>query len=447
MSLENLSNNTETRTKYIDSNHIGSPSLEDSYGSLNNLLKKILVEGLEEKIVDSLEYSSTTGLATASFLSDHGFKNNQVIEITGPKELVFVNQFRVLAYTSKSISFKLKEQPLEDLIATLEPEDLIKIKIAPLGYSIVYENTVEGVICFKNKSLKSPCILKVIDKLPGNGYKTSWAKYGRVVIGQSIDSEGNFLDNNKAPFWKSHPNSEIVGNGVSGEGGIHGYAKWDYAIYSSGHNTADHYEAHGTYPTDWRVVGDDCTFYLMIRSMGKNNYGFNLLGAGNYVPDNPEESFNICLQAKDGAIATNYTGQYNYTRTRNHFGVLNSDMGTFLYANIYGNVKQVTNYGQYFSQGLYISDDNLTKPWRSSQIKSLNPASGEWLTSHLLIKDSDLYLRGYHRGLKIMYGSENPPDGMTSKYGDLVLRVQTPMGSSENESMPLVFSLRDWEEV
>ena len=432
----------DTSTKYLSNKDQDAPLLLDEYGSLNNLLIKVLKEGYNEQIVSSFLLDTETSIGYIKLPLNHGFKVNQVVCISGAAEENFNGLFRVLYRDTSMIKVKILTEKYISSATTLTQ---ITIKVAPLGYTIPYENEEEGVVCFKNKSLKSPAILKSIDKIPPNGYEDGWAKYSRVSIGQKIDSKGNFVNYHKAPYWDSYPDVDLTGNGVAGTLGIHGFAKWDYAIYSGNYSTPENAKGHGDYPTDWRIIGDDKTFYLMIRSMGRSNYSYNLLGYGEYISENPDETTSICLQARDGSISSESTSDRNYARTRNEFGVLDGYYGGFLFSNIFGKTKYVTNYGRYKCLGNYLSDTNLSTPWTSVNIKGFNPVTGKYYTSGIYIKDSDNYLRGYHRGVSLPYGVD-PAEDLSGNLDQIILRVQTPIrGSSSFQDMPLIFSLKDWE--
>ena len=434
------------KVKYITSDLINSPTLKNEFGSLNALLKIVLTEGFNQKKVESYLYDSSSKTATINLPLNHGFTVNTVIEIEGATESVFNGQFRVKTSEGVRITFELEStEGLSEASTASE----ITIKVAPLGYTIPYENEEEGVICFKNKSLKSPAILKSIDKLPPNGYNNSWAKFSRVVIGQSIDSSGEFINNLKVPYWNSYPEAEKTGNKIQGAVGIHGYTKWDYAIHNDYNFMETYAPVNNQFPTDWRIVGDDKTFYLMIRAMGKNRYSYNVLGFGNYIPENKKETFNICLQARQGPIAANQPWNSNFLRSGSNFGALDWDYSGHLFANIYGNVINQTREGIYRCTGLVFTGNHISQPWRTPYIKGILPFSGSCVTSKLYIKDADGYLRGYHRGIKIFYGDSNFPDNFSNDEGDLVLHVQAPMDtySSEDVIQPLLFSLKDWEDV
>lgn len=434
-----MSYQNETRTKYINSNHINSPNILNEYGTLANFLKIVLVQGFNEKNVLSIEFAENILKLTLPI--NHGYRKDQVISISGATQEVLNKEYRVLKHTTETIEIIAPDNLSEDFSTLTE----IVIKVAPLGYSIVFEDLAEGVVCFKNKSLKSPGILKVIDKLPPNGYKDTWAKYARIVIGQDIDSMGNFIDDVKAPYHPSYPNSEMTGDGVEGEAGVHGFAKWEYSTYPANYDMAEYRAANGVFPTDWRIIGDDKTFYLMIRSMGRGRYNYGLIGFGNYVSFNELETYNICLQAKDGFMRANENNSYAPARSRAFFGSLNTAYAGFILKNIHGDSR--VNYNRYTNISNYFGNSNKNRPWHSTEVQSINPVTGRWLTGLLYIKDADNFLRGYHRGVQILYGTERSPEESIDNQGNITLYVQDPVHAASYTNIPMLFSLKNWENI
>ena len=430
----------QTGTKYITSRHSGSPSLIREYGSLTNLLKTVLTEGFNRQIISSVDILSDQEIFKVNVPLNHGFTLNQVVIIEGADQQVFNREYRIVNYDSEFIELIKPDTYLTSVSTSTE----LTIKVAPLGYTIPYENEEEGVICFKNKSLKSPAILRMIDKLPPNDYDPSWAMYSRVTIGQQLDSAGNFSRNIKAPYHPDYPYAEDTGDNVKGAPGIHGFAKWEYAIYYGNYDTAEYRTPSGTFPTDWRIIGDDKTFYLMIRSMGKDNFNYNLLGYGNYLADNTLETTNICLQAKDGFMPANSQDNYSFSRTRNFFGALNYSYSGFILTDIYN--SHTSNFNRHYNISTLVTDERI-RPWRSNVIKSLNPASGKWVTGFLYIKDYDGYVRGRHRGVQLLYGTTRLSDEMLDSYGSLYLNVQEPYHTSSSYNTPMIFTLQNWEPI
>lgn len=433
----------ETNTRLIDSRMQGSPTLDNAYGSLKNLLKTTLTEGFNTQNPSNIEYDSNSKTLLLDYEQSHGYLYNQVLSLKGSDESVFEGQFRVVESRTKSLKLAFNRTTLLTSVTTSTG---FETKVTPLGYSVVFEDDSKNTICFKNSSSKSPAILKVIDTIPPNGYRTNWNKYARVVIGQEIDSYGNFIDNKKSPYWDTYPDVENTGNGVSGSSGIHGFAKWDYAIRNTSYDVSEIHTERGVYPTDWRIIGDDKTFYLMIRPGGRGTYSYNVLGYGNFISNSSEETTNICLQARNGLVDASSNDGNNFSRTRNNFGVLDRPYGGFLFSNIFGHVK-AENSTRYSCEGFYVGGSFANRPWKSTDFKSINPVTGMWTSSKLYIKDSDNYLRGHHRGVRILCGFNDTTDNAASRNGDIILKVQTPTEDSSFETMPLLFSLADWEVV
>lgn len=423
--------NLDKKTRYHEWTYKNAPRIENTYGSFVQFLNVVLCEGYNENVVVSIE-PDLDGLAKVKLPRGHGYIFNQVITIQGAEQLYYNGDFRVIESRHDFIKIKVDN--------TLVPATgTIKIKTSSLGFTNVYSNVDKTVMCFKNASIKSPGVLKVIDELPPNGYSTSWTKNARVAFGQEVDDSGEFLNNDKAPFYKQYPDAEKTGNGVAGAGGIFGFAKWDYANNDDAYHR-ENYTPDGSFPRNWTVIGDDKTFYIVLGTTASSRT--TIVGFGNYFSYNPEETSNLCLQARDGFLPANWTGEHGqYARGRNNFGMFTSTTGSFLMSNIYGDIKDIY---RYFSQGLFVSNSNYDRPWLSADINTINPNSG-YLTSGLsYIKDTEGYLRGYHRGLRMLYGNTRLSTGSLSSSGEIVVTVTDPLNSG---NVSYLFSLKDWEEI
>ena len=421
------------KTKYISSGFKGVPTLDNTYGSMNNLLKKVLTEPYNTQNVLSFESGE---FLVITLNLNHGFLKDQVVCIKN-NENTFNREFRILEASLNTIHILNTEEPL--------PEDSsLIIEGSPLGYSVIYEDLDKGVLCIKNKSDVTSAILKSIDKLPPNGYNESWSKFSRVVIGQHIDSSGNFIDNVKAPFHPEFPYAEDTGNKVQGEGGTFGFAKWRYSL-GQNYEPTENRVPTGIYPTRWRIVGDANTFYLMVHTTGstETRYSYDLVGYGVFKSYNELETNNVCLQATEGFHSANSNPQYAPTRPRSFFGSLNYNNTGFLLTDVYGSHK--TGYNFCKNVGEYLSEDKYNHPWETSTIETINPETGVWNSSRLIIKDHLNYIRGEHRGIQILYGTGKLPDGNITSEGTLSLEVQVPYNTSEFKVMTVLFSLTDWE--
>lgn len=430
-----LENNHKTR--YITSLNAGTPNLENNFGSLVNLLNVILCEGVNPQIASSIIIENTHEMII-NLPVNHSFILHQLITIEGATQTECNGNFRIKEVNKNSVKVNLKTNVNFTEVTT---STSFKIKTASLGFSRLYKSTDNSTMCFKNGSVQSPVILKVIDKIPPNGYTSTWSKFARVVIGTEIDSNGNFINNNKMPFLSDWPDVENTGNKVSGSSGIHGYAKWDYASIESYHR--ENYTPSNPFPRKWSIIGDNLSFYLIIDSFG-DGYP-TILGFGNFEAYNKNESYNSFLQARGGFESSQSTSEQGYSRTRNYFGAIGASSdtkmhGNFLLANAYGG-GAFTNL-RYRTGGLYIG--NTTVPHRSGFIKNYNPQSGRMITSGLLIIDEDTnIIRGLHRGIKTFYGRPNVALNRITQEGFIILEVNDFSNSRTN--MPYLFSLLDWE--
>ena len=422
--------NKDSKTRYYEWTNKDAPRIENTYGSFVAFLDTVLCKGYNNNPVTSLEVLDNN-FVKVNLPRGHGYLFNQVVRISDSDQAYYNSDFRVLESRHDYIKIFVEGE-----LTSSNTECLIRI--APLGFTNVFTNTKKSIMCFKNASIKSPGILKVIDEIPPNGYSTSWVKYARIVFGQEIDSSGEFVSNNKAPFYPSYPDAEKTGNGVSSTSGIHGLAKWDYASNDDQWHR-ENYTPDGSFPRNWTIIGDDKTFYMFIGTTASSRT--TIQGFGNYISEDPEESTNLCLQARDSFLTASGTHDPTYARGRNNFGQFSSSVGSFLFSNIYGDIKNIY---RYFSQGLYVGDSYYDRPWHSVDINSLNPASGFLASGLSYIKDTSGYVRGYHRGLRMIYGDSKMSSGSVSGSGEIILTVTDP---TNDRNATYLFSLKDWENV
>ena len=183
--------NTQTKTKFIHNDMRGTLPLTLERGTLVKVLKQVLCDGFNEQTATSISFDNDSKVATIKLPLNHGFITNQVISITGSDSETDNKEHRVFYTDSDSIRIKIP------LLTSTTVSGILKLKVAPLGFSTVFDNiSTTGIACFQNKS-QSPAILKIIDALPPNGYDADWARYARVVAGIAIDSDGNFINNEK----------------------------------------------------------------------------------------------------------------------------------------------------------------------------------------------------------------------------------------------------------
>ena len=444
--------NTDTGVRLLTNKMAGSTELNNSWGSLGSVLKATLYEGFNEKIMKNLSLDAETKLITVTLDLGHGYSYNQVVRLSGidPSldgdyrivDLIFNSIVIYYKGDSSQIPVKLFEDPLDESC---------KIKVSPLGYDLLYDDfNLSGQLVFKNKCEKSPAVLKIIDAIPPNAYTTTWAKFARIVVGRDMVDINNFTNNEKVPFVPDFPNPELTGNGVKGSAGIHGFAKWYYSAVK-GHTFTETGVPNRIYPTDWRIIGDDKTFYLFVKTQGLDYSWFNLYSFGNSVSNREQDSDNIILHASfRWKTASASTGSYTYSSGDNTFTKMSSSESCCLFKSSLGSYTQ--NFlGSHF--GLDSGGTAAERDYPSLNTKNISGISsntGQFLLSPLYIKDSTLEYRGQLRGITQFYGVGQIKE-LTYFDGDsVVLSAEGYYNSSnysDNNKIPYLFSFKDWEYV
>ena len=439
--------NSDTKVKYIHGDFSGATSLENKWGSLGSMLKKTLTEGFYESSIEGIELDNSTRILTIELPVNHNYSLGCVIKINNVGVHID-GEYRILDFSSSNIRVKAKEALLEGVISVTEDSS---IAIAPLGYEILFDElNTTGKLVFKNKSLTSPAVLKLIDYLPPNGYLTTWAKFARVVVGQNIVDIDTFLNNEKVPYRADFPNAEKTGNEVMGAPGIHGFAKWYYAVYPS--NTFSEYSdpTQTNFPTKWRIIGDDKTFYLFIKTMGHSYSGYTIYSFGNYTSNLESDTQNILLHASFCWVTANQDVGYYINNQSYYYGAA---ANVFTRSNWYGALALFKNtfrgnspefLGYHF--GLDPGTSDREYPSNSSSISSVSGNTGKKLTSPIFIKDKNLEYRGYLRGISQFYGKGfSNLEGMFLEDSNIVLSARKAYESDvNNDQVPYLFSLKDW---
>ena len=436
MSLDLSTKNKQIKTKYIDNTMLGTPTLLNEFKSLAKLLKIVLVDGCNAQIPIAVEVGDQPNIKKIKFNIGFGFTINQVVRVT--KDDDSIKEYRVLFADANYIYID------EPDILNLPKE----VKLAPLGFTAPYDDIANsGIICFKNNSTTTG-ILKVIDAVPPNGYNPSWSKFARIVAGQEIDSNGNFINNKKMPWRSDYPNIELTGNMVSGVSGIHGWLKWDYVMSQT---TSQSYsecrgDNFGEYPTNWRIVGDDKGFYLFIMAMGRSYGRYNIYSFGKYKSNNINEATNLIVTGSGrdlkGDLDSNgksgsawrlaFTKQHDY-------------VGNYIYTTANGQIA-ANNQCTFFGLN-HVRDDSQQQWSHYGGINGINSATGKLITSPMYIKDSSSDLRGELRGIRMLYGTGPMPDfTYINSTKNMILNTKRfNWDSTDNENVPYLFSLEDWE--
>lgn len=421
----------QTKTKYIHSGMKGFSDLGNAFGSLNAVLKTALGQVYNVTPVVSVEHNLTE--TSKIFLGiNHGFLSNQVIKLISTSQNLN-KEYRIIEIGA---DFIIINYSIELSAAYTD----LEVAGAGLNHEIVYEDSSAGVICYKNRTTKSPCILKVIDQLPPNGYSANWVKFARVVIGNELDlSTGEFIDNIKVPYLSYAPDVESVGNGVSGAKGVHGYSKWHYAFSSTSKPKETDIPNDYFFPAPWIIIGDEKSFYLMINSRGinaSNSYGYSFYGTGNFFSYNDKETYNSYIAASTYYSTAETILAESFGRSHNYFGWIGSSNTFSLLADITGRCGR-NSYGSVIGNSFNNTITSL------DTIKSFTKEN--ILTSKLYIRDNEGYLRGHFRGIYNFYGTDTLPDRFVDSKGFIYLTLQYPYTSAISYKISQIFDLKDWE--
>ena len=241
-------------------------------GYLDSILYACLVTGYNSKTVSSISVSSNVATITTS--TSHNLTVNDIIVISGANESVFNNEFRIKAITS-STAFTV------DLItADGSATGTITCKIAPLGYSRVYQKTNVSVY---RAPAGTRFYLRVDD---------TQAQYATVSAYESmttVDAGTNLIG---TVYWKKSNVSDtttrewyLIGNNKT----FYLFSAWISGIYST---------LHAGY-----MFGD-------INSVKANDsYASMLIGHSVSNPGNPSanQSFSYITFSTSAAY---YTGHY-----------------------------------------------------------------------------------------------------------------------------------------
>lgn len=439
--------NTDTKVKYITSKFHSMPQIFGNWGELIKVLKKVLCDGGDKSRVVSIEVDNDNKILTIEPEQGH-FTETMVVRLEGVSEDID-GEYRILKRVSANGKLKAHFKPgIETISEPVDTTEESKIYLAPLGWEIIYddiENT--GVAQFKNKSAVASGVLKVIDALPPNGYKTTWAKFARICFGQRPDGEGGFINNEKSPKWANIPNPELTGDGVEGERGKHGWDRWIYSSKLGPHVTYVSTDS-GT-NKHWAVIGDDRTFYLFIAGTGDQ---YTIYSFGNYDSNLENDPHALVSHSCiDWGRANEYisgSSDTEYGSYSNKFTELNKyntpDQGrvfTTALGNHVGNLP-IKHFGL-FPPASTAPDKSNYWPTLSHTVSSVSPSTGKMLTSPIYFVDSFGDYRGSLRGIQQPYG-----DGFLLESGTLVggdmIAMSVSLYQSSSKTFYL-FSLKDWK--
>lgn len=258
-----------TDIKWFSFDNTNAPQLTNTWGCLIDVLDACLVTGFGSQLVSNIIILD--GVGTATFGSNHNFKQFQVIEFSGSTIPELNKEFKILGITSNKIEFVVN-LPDQTITGT------ISAKLASLGWTKAFTGTQKAVYQAKDK-IANPYFLRV-DNSRDPVYTTTYAKFAKVGVLESCSGIDD-LSGNQAPYLASSPTKNWIGTG-SGNSAISGWFKWYYSALNNV-SPSTYSEAHT--PDEglrsWVLVGNEKSFYFMPSFLPtskadylKNTYGF-----------------------------------------------------------------------------------------------------------------------------------------------------------------------------
>lgn len=384
------------KVRYITNSMRGLPPIENKFGCLTALLKKVLVEGYNEQDIKGTSVSE--GVTTVSLKGDHGFLPSQVVTINS-------KDYRVSGVSYNSISIKTTD--------TLSG----KIKGAPLGFTQVFSD--DKATCFKSAAGH---ILKVIDSQP-TGYGANWIKYARVVGGWKIDSSGNFVDNIKVP---RHSNAKYENIEMTPVDNIAGWLKWDYFGHESQGGYGENSVTNRGGTSNWTLVGDDKTFYLFINA------------------GSPGEYPNTCIFGSISDVDTFIlVGSERFTDWSRGDNRNTANVWRNLFSYVGGDDVYVGPFISNDSAGSYLPATNFSPRALNygTERNVANARTQDTVISEALVQEGTA-LRGFLRGLRFVQSDHSIP--MVTEDYVIVLASRYDTSYYKSVYISYYFPLEDW---
>lgn len=248
-----------------------APTLSGTAGSLIALLDACLKDGFNVKAPTGA--TQTSGTATLSFSSSHGYAPGDVIALSGANESAWNDEFLVLTTTTNSLTFAIGAGTTSPATGTLS------CKIAPLGWTKPFSGTNKGAYLPKAQYVQ--CYLRVLDDstvpTSANG---RWAK----VRGYESMSD---VDTGTGPF----PTVAQAANALS-------------VMKSSTSNSV---------ARNWWLVGDGGIFYLGTGWSATYATSYSGYSFGDLASLRSGDAFSALLAADQdgGDTLPTYPGQKN----------------------------------------------------------------------------------------------------------------------------------------
>lgn len=260
---------------YFDSNDTDAPVL-NTWGSMKNLLKKVLVEGYNNKTSIGITKIDDKRFSLA-FSAPHGFRKYQYLQISQSAFPTYNNIFKVIAVdvnTSPENNKSVYNVTLYNSLVSLadvqdDNTESIAVKVASLQFGLEYENADKAIFStnpdFANNNSPQPLsgeqlvnpitnkfYLSVIDVKPSSFTYTGSA-WANVNGGTTYDSVNNVVSGEI--FYAEPANLNNHGS------------RWVYNGTYGSYHFAGYLNYNGTPPNrKWFVVGNSNGFFIGISS-------------------------------------------------------------------------------------------------------------------------------------------------------------------------------------
>lgn len=321
-----------TDIKFYVHTNTNAPQLQNTYGSLLEILDACLLNGFGAQTITSLVAAGRQ--VTADFGQAHNFLQYQVINISGATPLEFNGQHRILSITTNTIKFELATVPI-----TPSASGVISCSLPALDFECPFRAIGKRAYRSKNQLLPSRPFLRVIDERDVV-WNTSYAKYAKVGIVESMTDIDTMLGV-QAPYDSNMPNKNWAGTGSS-TNAFNGWAKWYYARNNLD-GTIDGSVAVGGADSaapmsgirTWTLVGSADFFYILMATTPTSLpvlYGFG--GFESYLEDDSSSNFLLATfeyvnagtnisptsvkQSAVGTIVSNIIVQRDYTQSESY---------------------------------------------------------------------------------------------------------------------------------
>jgi len=139
------------------SSDTGAPTLNGVAGSLLAVLDACLVDGYNNKSVQSITRTGTT--ATATFATAHGFNADGLtrVSISGASQSEYNGEFKIFNVTGNSFDFTVSGSPATPATGT------ITAKVPPLGWGKPFANA-SNIGCYRSSEVTGTRLfLRVVD--------------------------------------------------------------------------------------------------------------------------------------------------------------------------------------------------------------------------------------------------------------------------------------------